>query len=162
MKTWFKKVLEDSTRFSYFFCCVYEGFFISTRIPYFFCLEPKFPPCLCNYNIKIIQIGWFTIKLFVIFYFVTKEFNTIRATQNETADRHEFFAKNEIAKGQCARPWVWDKERISISVDAFPLKTTWSPQLWRGKKLSWVELFIICLSFDWSYTLILDIKVIYS
>ena len=40
----------------------------------------------------------------IIFYFVTKECNTIRATQDETADSHEFFAKNEIAKGQCARP----------------------------------------------------------
>ena len=36
-----KKVLEDSTRFSYFFCYVYEGFFMFTGISYFFNLLLK-------------------------------------------------------------------------------------------------------------------------
>ena len=36
------EALEGSTRSAYFFCHVYDGFFIFAKMSYFFCLEDRF------------------------------------------------------------------------------------------------------------------------
>ena len=53
------KLLESSTRFSYFFCHLHEELFMFTRFGYFLCLKHRFPASDIQYNIPdsiIIQL----------------------------------------------------------------------------------------------------------